>query len=468
MTALDGGGFLIASLFVGAYPTYHLYSQRFDETGATVGSEVLVSDKARRSNQTIELSDGRFAHAWVGTDSYVYMRYQHADGTFGPVLPLDDTLQIDYSPLEYHIRVAETGNGSVFAVYATVFSNGVVGIYGNISSNETSFPRKIAIATSSAGSAYPAIITLADGRVMVVWSNVDSILGKIFLEDGTSDGGVFEVGSIPVGVEIDPLITLLPDGRVLVTWNIGSSPYSAQGQYLDPRTSAIDFDGTAGDDFVGATAFADTLDGKGGVDHLHIDRSTSSANISVSLANPAAIQTLPDGLTFVNFEQIRIETGSGNDTIVGGALSDMITTGAGNDFLDGGVGADTLTGGSGNDSYIVDNAADKVFEAAGGGADKVYASVSYVLAAGQEIETLRTTVIAGIDAINLTGNELGQTLMGNAGSYTAERATTPSCSIPLWAPAMSIPSRTLPISPTTTTRSIWTMPSSRHWRQPES
>ena len=41
---------------------------------------------------------------------------------------------------------------------------------------------------------------------------------------------------------------------------------------------------------------------------------------------------------------------------------------------------------AGNDTYYVDNAADKVFEAVGGGSDTVFASVNYTLQAGQEVE----------------------------------------------------------------------------------
>ena len=69
----------------------------------------------------------------------------------------------------------------------------------------------------------------------------------------------------------------------------------------------------------------------------------------------------------------------------------------------GGRGADTLDGSAartrwpaaGNDIFYVDNAGDVVIEAAGRGTDRVFASVSYTLGAGVEVETLTTTNNAG-------------------------------------------------------------------------
>ena len=48
-------------------------------------------------------------------------------------------------------------------------------------------------------------------------------------------------------------------------------------------------------------------------------------------------------------------------------------------------------------------------------ADRVYARVSYTLAAGASVEKLSTGSNGGTDAINLTGNELAQQISGNNG-----------------------------------------------------
>jgi Ca2+-binding RTX toxin-like protein len=90
---------------------------------------------------------------------------------------------------------------------------------------------------------------------------------------------------------------------------------------------------------------------------------------------------------------------------------------AGNNVLDTGNGvADVLVGLGGDDTYYVHNAGDWVAENAGQGFDRVLASVSYRLAAGQAIEILAAANTGGTDPINLYGNELGQTIYGNAGA----------------------------------------------------
>ena len=103
----------------------------------------------------------------------------------------------------------------------------------------------------------------------------------------------------------------------------------------------------------------------------------------------------------------------------------MLNGGGGNDTLIGLAGNDTLRrrrqrhadGGLGNDIYYVDAAGDIVSEAAGGGTDRVFASVSYTLGRGRpgrdaddHQHRRRPT------AINLTGNELANIIFGNAGA----------------------------------------------------
>jgi Ca2+-binding RTX toxin-like protein len=91
--------------------------------------------------------------------------------------------------------------------------------------------------------------------------------------------------------------------------------------------------------------------------------------------------------------------------------------GAGNDILHGDGGADEMSGGGGDDVFYADNAGDVVTEETGGGNDRVAAQGNFALSAGQEIELL-TIAKRNID---LKGNELTQTIVGNNGNSLRSR-----------------------------------------------
>ena len=90
----------------------------------------------------------------------------------------------------------------------------------------------------------------------------------------------------------------------------------------------------------------------------------------------------------------------------------------GDNRLDGGGGGDILAGYEGNDLYIIRNSADQIVDWADGGNDRLKATVSFALAADDEIEWMETINAASTTAISLTGNDFGQTLLGNAGRNT--------------------------------------------------
>jgi VCBS repeat-containing protein len=102
--------------------------------------------------------------------------------------------------------------------------------------------------------------------------------------------------------------------------------------------------------------------------------------------------------------------GESADNIMGLDGNDTIVTGGGDDTLDGGAGADSMVGGAGNDSYYIDNAGDAVVEAADGGTDTVYSSISTALGANVENLVLLNGGLTG------TGNALANQLTGTGGA----------------------------------------------------
>ena len=102
--------------------------------------------------------------------------------------------------------------------------------------------------------------------------------------------------------------------------------------------------------------------------------------------------------------------GAGADTFAGGGGADILRGNGNGDRLDGGLAADTMEGGAGNDVYTVDNASDRVVEAASGDTDLVNSSATFAL--GANVEKLTLT---GTGNINGTGNALNNVINGNAG-----------------------------------------------------
>ena len=120
-------------------------------------------------------------------------------------------------------------------------------------------------------------------------------------------------------------------------------------------------------------------------------------------------------LTGNEFSQSLV-SGSGHDALNGGGGADFLTANAGNDILNGGTGVDYMDGGAGDDIYYVDDVFDTVIEHAGGGNDSVYASATYQLSGGAQVELLATTGLALGQAITLFGNDFAQSIIGATGN----------------------------------------------------
>lgn len=126
--------------------------------------------------------------------------------------------------------------------------------------------------------------------------------------------------------------------------------------------------------------------------------------------------------------------GAGNDLLLGGTngfpgqtdretaltfWNDTLVGGDGNDTLDGGNGNNSLVGGLGNDLVYIRSAGDIAIELPGEGIDTLIGNRDLDLSASGNYANFEAAALFGVAAINLTGNDDSQLLVGNDGVSVA-------------------------------------------------
>ena len=221
-------------------------------------------------------------------------------------------------------------------------------------------------------------------------------------------------GSDIVHASVSYILAANADVEALATTDAGA----ANAINLTGNGLANILTGNAGRNQLDGKAGADTMIGREGNDTYLVDNAGDTPTevagqgtdtVYTSVSYTLAANTDVEGLATISFEATNTINLTGN-----GLANNMIGNDGANQ-LDGKAGADTMTGRAGNDKYLIDNAGDRAFEAAGGGTDVVYTGVSFVLTDAQEIEGLSTITWELTNAINLTGNSLKNNLIGNAG-----------------------------------------------------
>ena len=176
--------------------------------------------------------------------------------------------------------------------------------------------------------------------------------------------------------------------------------------------------GRAGNDALAGGAGDDLLDGGVGADRLV--GGTGNDTYVVETTTDVVTERAGEGLDTVNaslswtlsanVENLNL-TGTANIDGTGNTLANQLTGNGGTNRLDGGAGADLMIGAAGDDTYIVNNAGDRVVEAASEGTDLIESTVSFTL-----ITDVENLTLMGTGGIAATGNGLANTLRGNGGA----------------------------------------------------
>jgi len=161
--------------------------------------------------------------------------------------------------------------------------------------------------------------------------------------------------------------------------------------------------GGAGNDtfFVFSSIGADPhqIDGGANTDRVNFGVDTDNNNINLG-AGTWSLTSSGDPVTSILTSIENVTAGSGNDTITGSSVANILDGGNGNDTIDGGAGADNINGGSGFDTASF----------AGSGS-----AVIVNLAAGTNTGgDAQGDILTSIE--NLTGSAFDDTLVGDAGN----------------------------------------------------
>jgi hypothetical protein len=220
----------------------------------------------------------------------------------------------------------------------------------------------------------------------------------------------------------------------LGTTGIDTMTGAGLGDWLYGNDGNDVLSGVGGNDTMSGGAGNDSLTGGAGSDTFNVDIGTDSvtdfglgadilvvatgatATVTMAAAWTAAATTVNNGVVNITTNGFAVNlaaaTGSAGFNVTNtGAVGTTLTGSSAANRLTSGAGTDTLVGGAGDDTYVVNATSDLVTELTNGGTDLVSSSATYVLSANVENLTL-----TGATAINGTGNDSNNTIIGNSGA----------------------------------------------------
>jgi Ca2+-binding RTX toxin-like protein len=430
VAALTGGGFVVtweSAPVSGATGQdgsgIGIYARRFNADGSPASGEFKVNtitNGDQKRPRIAALSNGGFVIVWRNESptSFLAQRYSANGSAVGGELTIKSGSAQSYD-------VAGLTGGGFVAIWSDGAGGAGMEVYGRqFDSNGSPLAGEFPVNTFSAGGQISSAVSeLADGGYVMLWHSDGQdggglgVYGRKYLASGAADGGEFSVNVRTADTQAFAAAAALGNGFV-VTWTSDKqdgSFYGIFGRLFGETGGGGVINGTPGPDNLIGTTGNDTINGKGGADvmtglagnDIYIvntagDEVVEAAGEGTDTVKSAVSYTLP-----VHVENL-VLTGAGSINGTGNGLDNTLTGNDASNVLNGKAGADKMSGRGSDDFYYVNNAGDKVAEAADAGTDTVRSSVTYTLP--KNVENL---LLIGTAAINGTGNSLANRITGN-------------------------------------------------------
>ena len=368
ITGLSNGGFVVAWASAAQDGSgTGLYAQRYDADGVAQGSEFRINTfttGAQTDPSVTALANGGFVVSWSssnqdGSGTGIYAQRYDVNGVAVETV-------VELTPVAAGVNHAPT---LIAPLVDQAVQYDTVGWSYNASASFSDEDRGDSLSYSA---------TLANGNPLPAWLQMGAASGVITGSPAIDDRGNYsllvkatDLQGLSVSTPVTVAVTVFDAGQLLVS--------------------------TDGNDTLAGTVSNDT-----------VSYASATAPVAVSLAIGSQQNTGGAGLDTLT--DINNLIGSDfNDSLTGDSKSNVLDGGAGNDKLNAGAGADIQIGGLGNDVFTVNNPGDVVIEYSNEGTDKINSSVTYTLP--DNVERLTLT---GSLSINGTGNDLINTIIGNA------------------------------------------------------
>ncbi|MEY4980459.1 MAG: hypothetical protein RLZZ352_2729, partial [Pseudomonadota bacterium] len=446
VTALADGGYVVAWMSQHQDSSeWGVCTQRFDATGATVGTETQVNTTTTDSQQNpsvTALADGGYVVAWMsllqdGSEWGIYTQRFDASGNMVGAETQVNTTTVSSQQNPTITGLADGGYAVAWMSQHQDGNDGGIYTQRFDASGHAVGVETLVNTTTGGSQESPTITGLADGGYVVAWMSLNQdgdgwgIYTQRFDANGATMGSETQVNTHTYTDQHTPSIAALADGGYIVTW----TSYDQGGDILGTYSQRYDTNGNAVgtetqvNGSVGVTQHHSSVTGladggyvitwkseneNGGSNGIYSQRYKADGNPQtvVSLTGDSSDNTLrfdPNN----NIDQAWLNGAAGHDTLYGGA---------GQDILNGGKGSDFMTGGASDDLYIVDDPDDMVVETdanpSTGGVDTV------VLLSGVDRFTLGANIegamIDSAGSVSLTGNDLDNALLVGDGDHTID------------------------------------------------